>query len=115
MKIKEGVSLIGLKIIMRKVLITADHIWQKYGQELVVTSGTDGEHSAGSLHYYGYALDFRTRYFTEEEVKKVSVELRKLLGSDYHVVEHSTHIHVEYDKGKIRNKGVVSGTIELCI
>lgn len=111
MKIKEGASLIGLKIEMRKVLITAEYIYKKLNQELVVTSGTDGTHSAGSLHYYGYALDFRTRFFTDEEKKQVVEELRKTLQSDYHVVEHQTHIHVEYDKAKIKPRGIISGSI----
>jgi hypothetical protein len=102
-KIKEGVSLIGLKIQMRKPLQIADYLWKEQGQELVITSGTDGVHSAGSLHYYGYALDFRTRYFDQETKQKLTDTLRKMLGSDYDVIEHSTHIHVEYEKSKIRD------------
>lgn len=94
---KEGVILAGLNIKMRKVLIEAEHIWKKYGQELVVTSGLDGTHSAGSLHYYGRALDFRTRYFTNEICNQVANELKANLPNDYDVVLHSTHIHVEYD------------------
>ena len=97
---------------MRKVLLVAEMVWSKHGQELVITSGTDGTHSAGSLHYYGYALDFRTRYFTPEEIKKVVEELRKTLSSDYHVIEHSTHIHVEYEKSKIETRGIISGSIQ---
>ena len=67
MKIKKGVSLIGLRLVMRPVLIEADRIWDDLGQELVITSCTDGTHSPGSLHYYGYAVDLRTRYLTQEE------------------------------------------------
>ena len=101
MKIKEGVSLIGLKIEMRKVLMVASALWKQNGQELVITAGTDGVHSPSSMHYYGYALDFRSRYFTEEQKKEIVQSLRILLGDLYDVVEHSTHIHVEYDKSKI--------------
>ncbi len=97
MQIKEGASLQGLDIKMRPVLIAADVIWKKYGQELVVTSGTDGTHSAGSLHYYGRALDFRTRYFDKEELDKVFNSMCEKLNDDYDVVVHDTHIHVEYD------------------
>lgn len=100
MKIKEGASLQGLKLVMRPVLQKAERIWRNYGQELVVTSGTDGVHSASSLHYYGYALDFRTRYFDQMgEVHKVFKDLSdelRLLNKDYCVVIHPTHIHVEY-------------------
>jgi len=100
MKIKEGASLQGLQISMRPVLIAAEAIWKKHGQELVVTSGTDGTHSAGSLHYYGLALDFRTRYFSSETKTKVASDLRIHLSqfiANYQVVEHDTHIHVERD------------------
>jgi hypothetical protein len=101
MRIKEGASLQNLRMPMRKVLVAAEKIWQKYGQELVVTSGTDGEHSAGSLHYYGYALDFRTRYFTDEEKSLIGEELRNELIQcgvldPYRVIIHKTHIHVEW-------------------
>jgi len=98
MKVKTGVALAGLKIYMRKVLTVADHVWTAHGRELVVTSTTDGVHSPGSLHPYGYAVDLRSRYFTADEIKVVAAELRGLLGTRYDVVVHKTHIHVEYDE-----------------
>jgi len=113
MKIKKGASLQGLQIPMRKPLIIADYIYRKFGKELVITSGTDGEHSAGSLHYYGYAIDIRTNYFTQDEIKQVVENLRNDLQKDYHVVEHQTHIHIEYEKAKIPTRGIISGSIEL--
>lgn len=97
MKIKQGASLNGLKLEMRKALLAADLIWSKHGKELVVTSGTDGEHSAGSLHYYGYALDFRTHYFTDRQKKLAAEELVTTLSPyGFRVIKHKTHIHVEY-------------------
>ena len=101
MKVKEGVTLAGLKIEMRPVLICADKIWKENGQELVITEALGGVHSPGSLHPYGYALDKRTRYFKKEgQVEKVAQKLRDHLGSKYDVIVHSTHIHVEYDAVK---------------
>ncbi len=99
MIIKEGATIQGLDIEMRPVLIVADKIWSKYGQELVITSGLDGTHSAGSLHYYGRALDFRTHYFTDQqEIDSVFMELvAGLDGAKFDFLKHSTHIHVEYD------------------
>jgi len=82
---------------MRPVLIEAEKIWDDLGQELTVTAGTDGEHSAGSLHYYGYAIDLRTRYFTQEEKFQAYCSLAEALehmGFDIYL--HDTHIHVEY-------------------
>lgn len=102
MKIKDGVILNGLSLKMRIVLITAELIWQEYGKELVITSALDGEHKAGSLHYYGYALDFRTRYFTDAESLEVYNKLKDILPGNYIVIKHSTHIHVE-DRSAIWN------------
>lgn len=97
MKIKNGSSLSGISLVMRRALVEADKIWRKYGQELVVTSGTDGEHSAGSLHYYGYAVDLRIRYFEPDIAKKACHELMSVLHPDgYLVYLEPDHIHVEY-------------------
>ena len=96
MKIKEGAILAGLQIQMRKALKAADRIWRDYGEELVVTSGLDGAHSAGSMHYYGYAVDLRTRYFTEDEQLEIRDKLVNELGPSYFVLLHNTHIHIHY-------------------
>ena len=97
MKIKSGVILNGLNINMRKVLILADKLWAENGQELVITAGLDGAHSPGSLHYYGLALDLRTRYFDLRTQEIIAQRLSDGLGDDYDVVLHRSHIHVEYD------------------
>lgn len=96
MKLKTGVTMTGLKPQMRHALITADQVWENNGQELVVTSALDGEHSAGSWHYYGYALDLRTRYFDNKTKQKVFVELCHNIGEHYLVIMEPTHIHVQY-------------------
>jgi hypothetical protein len=100
MKTKKNVILAGLKIEMRPVLKKAEKIWKDNGEELVITAGLDGLHSAGSLHYYGYALDFRTRYFDASVIPGVAALLKKELGVEYDVIIHKTHIHVEYDRAK---------------
>jgi len=99
MKCKEGVVLKDLQLVMRVALKEADIIWKDHGQELWITSTADGVHSAGSLHPYGYAVDFRHRYF-EELGEKVSVteKLAIALGSDFQVLNESSHIHCEYQK-----------------
>lgn len=97
MKIKRGVIMPD-KLEMRPVLIHAERIWKEFNQELVITCGKDGTHSAGSLHYYGYAIDLRTRYFLKKATKlSVKNALKNALGSKYDVILHDTHIHVEYD------------------
>ena len=101
MKIKSGVILAGLHLKMRPALLNADRIWWEHGQELVVTSGLEGEHSAGSWHYYGLAVDFRTRYF-EDDVKQQVFEalVKSLLDDDNFTVVFKAsppHIHVQYE------------------
>ncbi len=98
MRIKKGASIAGLKIEMRKVLIAADKVYKEAGKELVITSGLEGEHSAGSLHYYGYAVDIRHNFFSEAEKSEVHRALIKALpSSKYDVVWEKTHFHIEYD------------------
>jgi len=100
MKIKDGAILAGLDIKMRPALIVADSLWKELNQELVVTEGLGGTHSAGSLHYYGLAIDLRTHYFPKDRHKDVAEELRQRLlaiSIRFQVILHSTHIHVEYD------------------
>lgn len=97
MKIKAGVVMPN-KLVMRRALIVANSIWNHHNKELVVTCGMDGEHSAGSLHYYGYAIDLRTNYFSEYEKQEVAAQLKSALPEGFDVIVHSTHIHIEYDK-----------------
>jgi len=101
MKIKEGVIMPD-QIEMRTVLKAADRIWRDLDQELVITSGKEGAHSAGSYHYYGLAVDLRIRYFTEREKFQAYHQLVKALekyqNPDYTVVLHKTHIHVQANK-----------------
>jgi len=101
MKIKEGAILAGLDLRMRPALIAAEEVYKKHGRkEAVITAGLDGTHSAGSLHYYGLAIDLRISHevaFSEEEVKQVVADLQAALGMSFDVIPHATHIHVEYD------------------
>ena len=98
MKTKDdSVNIWGLEREMQPVLKYSDKIWKDYGQEAVVTSARDGMHSAGSMHYYGLAVDLRTRYFPKNQHKTIKKELENILGSRYQVVLHSTHMHIEFD------------------
>ena len=76
-------------------------VFEDYGIECVITSGNDGKHAGSasrpSLHYAGYALDFRVREVPETERPPLVADLRRALGKHFDVVLHTTHIHVEYD------------------
>lgn len=105
-----SVKLDGIQPIMRHAMRWADWVWKDLGQECVITSGTeatkDGDliHSAGSLHYSGLALDFRTRYFADggdEAAYKLESELQNinlhLDSGKFEVIQHKTHVHVEFE------------------
>ena len=93
MRIKSGVILAGLHPSMRTALIEADLIMKEHGFSLVITSGLEGTHSAGSLHYYGFAFDARTRHLEGKE-KEIHKEISDALPG-FDVVLERTHIHIE--------------------
>ncbi len=97
MILKSGVILYPLDIRMRQALITADRIYKNYHPEgVTITSGLEGSHSPGSLHYYGLAIDIRTRYFSSEELSSVFEQLQECLQESYDVILEPTHIHIEW-------------------
>ena len=115
MDIKSGAILAGLNPVMRAVLREADRIWQDHGKELMVTEGLGGTHSAPSWHYYGLALDLRTKYFSLEVSKTVHRELKAALPEydivhhikkDNNGVEYSSHIHAEIGNTLAKQIGV---------
>jgi len=97
LKLTKGVRMAGLDIKMRPVLLAAGMIWDLEGQDLIVTSALDGEHSPGSLHYYGLAIDFAVRAFDDDVKRNITFKLREELGRAYDVINEGDHIHVEWD------------------
>ena len=96
MIIKDGAIIAGLDIRMRASLKVSDTIYNDYGQELTITCGLDGTHSSGSLHYYGLAIDIRTRYFDKATKNAVYIALKQELKNNYIVVLEKTHIHIQW-------------------
>lgn len=109
MILKAGVTLAGLNILMRPVLRHAERIWMANGEDdgVTITEALGGTHSATSWHYYGLALDLRTRYFTTEVYNDITLEMREALP-DYDVVAHSTHMHVEIGNALARQHGLLT-------
>ena len=76
-------------------VVIADQVYGAHGEpELVVTSGTEGTHSPGSLHYVGLAVDLR---LPSDRTKCLAIrnELAERLGADFDVVLEDSHLHVE--------------------
>ena len=70
-----------------------ERIYNMFNVELVITSGNDGKHQNGSLHYNNAAVDLRVYHILDKLVQL----LRNELGSDFDVLLEKDHIHLEYD------------------
>ncbi len=79
--------------------------WQSQTNKTpVITSGNDGRHMLGSLHYQNQALDLRANNLSDAMSQQIATDLQRRLGDDYDVVferfsnnPSNDHIHVEYD------------------
>lgn len=94
--VKKGVKL-HPAIAMAVVVAVVNEIMAQYGADCVITSGIEGTHSKGSLHYVGLALDFRGNHVDSAVRQAIIKEIRDSLGDDFDVIE-SNHgaIHIEY-------------------
>ena len=94
MHVKDNtVNIVDLAPQLIMVLPVIDQIYHdEYNTELVITSGKDGIHGKGSLHYEGKAVDLRTWNVIASLVSR----LQAALGPNFDVVLEKDHIHVEY-------------------
>ena len=92
----------------QRVVDTFDEIvaaWQAAGGPTpVITSGNDGRHSVGSLHFSDLAIDLRANNISDSLAQSIANDLSNRLGSDFDVIFESfpsnpanDHIHLEYD------------------
>lgn len=96
-RVKDGVVLELHPALVRVLpVIDALHL-ARYGKDVVITSGLEGPHKKGSLHFRGLAVDLRTRDYPLSAARAFAQELRRGLGEDYNVVLEADHLHVEYD------------------
>lgn len=97
-RIKQGVSLLGMNTQILLAIIVADRIWSAHNDNLVITSVSDGKHSEASLHYVGAAVDLR-RWGVSRIDEKLSA-LSEALGPDFDVILEENHFHIEYQPKK---------------
>jgi len=101
--LKPGVKLAGIRPELVLAIYEARELWMLMTMsEFVITSVTDGTHSANSLHYSGRAFDMRTKPAPGDLVVRYRDRLRATLGSEFDVVLEgqgtpNEHIHVEWD------------------
>jgi hypothetical protein len=72
---------------------------------LVITSGSDGTHMAGSKHYTGEAIDLRSKTMSPTIRGSFIKTLRAALGPQFtvlleHVGEAQEHVHIQVKKGR---------------
>ena len=103
LQIKPGVKLIGLGPQILLAINIAHSLWHKKWPRvpLTITCATDGKHGTGSRHFFGNAVDIRTRDLPGgskgESAKDARNELQAALSGEFDVVYESTHIHIEWD------------------
>ena len=82
--------------IAQAAFIKVEMVYKDIGAPCILTSGMDGTHSEGSLHYRGLAWDFRI--WNVKDVPDLVKRLKKALDPMYYdVVLEGDHIHLEYD------------------
>lgn len=97
MSLKSDVKIAVLTPQIVLAVIIVQSIYSDLKLPFVITSLTDGKHMPRSKHYVGGAFDIRTNNIGNSTVNSVLKLIRESLTSDFDVVRHSTHIHVEYD------------------
>lgn len=91
--VKPGVVLppvLNLAVVVAEVMAA-------HSVQCVITSGKDGTHKVGSLHYSDKALDFRSRGQSLPLQQLIATQVRERLGSDYDFIVEGDHFHGEYD------------------
>ena len=95
--LKSDVRVRGLSNEILLAIIIAQSVYADTERAMTITSLTDGDHMAGSLHNCGDAVDLRLP--DRSAPVTMASRLRDALGSSYDVVLEKDHIHVEYDPG----------------
>lgn len=100
--LKEGVDVRGLHDKCWDAVYKIESVYTQNGTPLVITSGRDGKHSRGSFHYIGLAFDIRTRNLPDGvDINRIVSEIKVLIGPEYDLILHDTHIHIEYDPRRL--------------
>lgn len=100
LEIKDGANgarVDGIRPPIMLAIRTAQAAFRHEGEDTIITSVTDGDHHAGSLHHTGAAVDLRTRHVTARQLERIVKKIREALTDSFDVVPESTHLHLEYD------------------
>ena len=98
LSLKPGITIGKLKPQMVLACNIAAWCFIEESYHTTVTSGDDGKHGIGSLHYDGEAIDLRINHIpSSDTVARIVEKLKTNLGNNYDVVLESDHIHIEFD------------------
>ncbi len=100
LKFKEGVELRVTKTV-NEILGLIVPVYDSFGIDCIVTSGTDGTHDEHSKHYLGQALDFRVSNVHPDDLQALVQACKKACGEQYFVLFEGDHVHVQVPKGKV--------------
>jgi hypothetical protein len=96
MRLVLGARMRGLRVETLFAICVASEVYQRHGFEMDITSGVEGKHSRGSLHYAGAAVDLRIKNIPTEVVLTIVDDIKERLDTDYDVVLEGNHIHIEF-------------------
>lgn len=109
LEIKPGVRVTGIRTETLLALRVIEGAFADAGYPTTtLTSGVEGSHSRGSLHYTGCAVDIRISNVPTEKLPPLRDEIARRLGGpggDYDVVLEGSHFHIEFQPKKPINEG----------
>ena len=100
--IKNTVSLKGLQPPTIVGIMAVSSAFHHFGFDCIITSGTDGKHSVASLHYVGFAVDFRVKHLpSSADIQAVYKLAKSALTAEFDLVLEfadgaPSHIHLEF-------------------
>jgi len=100
MLVKLGVDISRLNREIRRTLDIVEAVFEEIGEEAVVSSTFEGNHSAGSLHYSNDAYDVKLP--KKADRWKVFNSLREKIDKrfDLYYADGYPCFHIEYDPKK---------------
>lgn len=95
-----------------------ERVFKTFKSPLTISAGMESGriHSAGTLHYCGYAEDYTLKRVNQKHKELIYKDIKNLLAlySDYYdVIFEQSHIHVEYDIfRRLKNDGGIKSPID---
>lgn len=98
---KNGAVINSMPPIVLDGLIGIVIVFARNGYAFCLTEKDGGKHMVGSLHYKGFAIDFRSWVVPYDKRPALLAQLKRELGSDWDVIEEDDHFHAEYQPKKV--------------